>query len=197
MNDENKHIDPVDPQDIDPVLFCLCYILSVVITLVGACAVILIVSLLTSCKSHIELAGSTQKDSVRIEYREILKIEKDTQYVEIPAAISERITRDSVSILHNSFAISTAKLQDGLLYHSLEQIKQDLPVSVDKQILYRDSIVYRDRDVEVVKTKEVEKKLSAYQRISIYGFNALLLVLLLLVIVQHRKQIWNFVRRFI
>lgn len=154
------------------------------------------ISLLTSCKSK-QAVVKTQKDSVRIEYREILKIEKDTQYVEIPAAISERITKDSVSVLRNSFAISTAKIQDGLLYHSLEQIKQDLPVPVDKQILYRDSIVYRDRNVEVEKTKEVEKKLSTYQKICIYGFNALLIVLLLLVIVRYRKQIWNFIRRFI
>lgn len=181
----------------DPILKKqLCSFMECVIAVILGLIICGVISLLTSCKSK-QAVVKQQKDSVRVEYREILKIEKDTQYVEIPAAISERITKDSVSVLKNSFAISTAKIQDGLLYHSLEQIKQDLPVSVDKQILYRDSIVYRDRNVEVEKTKEVEKKLSTYQKISIYGFNALLIVLLLLVIVRYRKQFWNFIRRFI
>lgn len=68
----------------------------------------------------------------------------------------------------------------GVLSHSLETKPVKEPVSVEKQIVYRDSLVYRDR--VVTETVEVEKKLSAWQsfKMKAGGFSIVLLLIVIL-----------------
>lgn len=168
--------------------------------------ILLTAFLLSACCASRKATSSTEtsergRDSVRIEYRERTVFVPDTVFVEIPPQIAERTTPDSLSHLENDYAESTARLnQDGTLYHDLKTKPQTKPVPTEKEIQYRDSIVYRDvyRD-RIVKEKEtevveVEKKLSWFQKTEIGGFWALLL---LLAIIYRKKIFGAIVRRIL
>ena len=168
--------------------------------------IILTALLLSACCASRKATSSTEtsergRDSIRIEYRERTVFVPDTVFVEIPAQTAERTTPDSLSYLENDYAESTARLnQDGTLYHDLKTKPQTKPVPTEKEIQYRDSIVYRDvyRD-RIVKQKvrevvEVEKKLSWFQKTEIGGFWALLL---LLTIIYRKKIFGAIVRRIL
>ena len=94
--------------------------------------------------------------------------------------IVERVsTLDTASVLENKYAKSAASVSDGVLHHSLETKPAREPVSVEKQIVYRDSLVYRDRIV--TETVEVEKKLSWWQSLKLKVGGLALLAIALLV----------------
>ena len=101
-------------------------------------------------------------DSTRVEVRTEVKTVHDTAYVELPIIIEKRATLDTASTLENTYAKSEAVVAAGILRHSLETKPVSVPVKVEKEIVYRDSLVYRDR-IETV-TVEVEKKLTAWQQ---------------------------------
>jgi hypothetical protein len=67
-------------------------------------------------------------------------------------------TLDTASVLENKYAKSAASVSGGVLAHSLETKPVREPVKVEKQIVYRDSLVYRDRSSDSHQV-EVEKKL--------------------------------------
>jgi hypothetical protein len=101
-------------------------------------------------------------DSTRVEVRyETLTIH-DTAYVELPVIIEKIQTLDTTSKLENDYARSEASVTAGILRHSLETKPAQLPVPVEKEIVYRDSIVFRDRVVTEV--KEVERQLTFWQQ---------------------------------
>lgn len=167
--------------------------------------IVLTAVLLTACASSRKAATSSTdssvqgRDSVRIEYREKTVFVPDTVFVEIPAQTAERTTPDSVSHLENDYAESNARInQDGSLFHDLKTKPQAKPVPTQKEIQYRDSIVYKDRIVKLrvteTKTVEVEKNLSWFQKTQIYGFWALLL---LLAIIYRKKLFGAIVRRIL
>lgn len=164
--------------------------------------IILTALLLTACAASRKSSTESSvlgRDIVRIEYRERTVLVPDTVYIEIPAQTAERTTPDSVSHLENDFAESDARInQDGSLYHNLKTKPQTKPVPTDKEIQYRDSIVYRDRILKVkdkvVETVEVEKKLSWFQKTEIGGFWALLLIL---AIIYRKKLFGAIVRRIL
>ena len=104
-------------------------------------------------------------DSTRVEVRTEVKTVHDTAYVELPIIIEKRATLDTASTLENTYAKSEAVVALGILHHSLETKPVSVPVKVEKEIVYRDSLVYQDR-IETV-TVEVEKKLTAWQRTKI------------------------------
>lgn len=167
--------------------------------------IVLTTVLLTACASSRKATTASTdssaqgRDSVRIEYREKTVFVPDTVFVEIPAQTAERTTPDSLSHLENDFAESNARInQDGSLFHDLKTKPQAKPVPTQKEILYRDSIVYKDRIVKLrvteTKTVEVEKKLTWFQKTQIYGFWALLL---LLAIIYRKKLFGAIVRRIL
>lgn len=109
------------------------------------------------------------RDSVRIET--IIRTERiiDTAFIEVPVEVIRQTVRDTASHLETSFAISDARIDtDGSLSHSLENKPQNRPVSIEKKIVYRDSIVYRDRETE--KIVEVPRPLTWWQQTQIRGF---------------------------
>ena len=69
---------------------------------------------------------------------------------------------DTVSHLENAYAASSAVVSGGVLKHSLETKPAKMPAVVDKEIVYRDSLIYKDR-VQTV-TVEVERKLTGWQQ---------------------------------
>lgn len=111
---------------------------------------------------------SSMADSVRIETVVRTEFVRDTAYIDVPREVVREIAADS-SHLETEYAFSDARiLPDGRLSHSLENKAQKRPVEVQKVIEYRDSIVWRERTArEVV---EVEKRLTAWQRLQMTGF---------------------------
>lgn len=162
--------------------------------------IIIVALILTGCGA-IRVATSSdiqevKNDSVRIEYREKIVFVPDTVFVEIPAQTAERTTLDSLSHLENEYAESDARInQDGSLFHDLKTKPQTKPLPTKKEIQYRDSIVYKDRIVEVkireTETVEVEKKLSWFQKTQIIGFWLMIVVAL----IKNRRNLLPFIRR--
>ena len=117
-------------------------------------------------------------DSTKVEVRTETVIEKDTVFVELPRVVERVAVQDTTSHLENEFALSDARISGGVLKHSLETKPVKMPAVVDKQIVYRDSVVFRDR-VQTV-TVEVEKKLTGWQqaklRVGGFCFFAVILI---------------------
>ena len=108
-------------------------------------------------------AAPSEKLSTRVEV--VTVFEKDTILVEIPQIVEKVQTMDTVSFLENEFAKSSAEVSDGILSHSLETKPVQKPVEIQKEIIYRDSVVFRDRTI--VETVEVEKPLTGWQQFKI------------------------------
>ena len=119
-------------------------------------------------------------DSTRVEVRTETVTVHDTAYVELPVIVERVKTMDTTSTLENSFAKSEATVSKGILHHSLETKPAKLPVRVEHQIVYRDSLVYRDRIA--TQTVEVERKLSWWQRLKMKtgGVTLILIVIAIL-----------------
>ena len=132
------------------------------------------------------------QDSTRVEVRYETKTVHDTAYVELPVIVEKVATLDTASVLENKYAKSAASVSGGVLTHSLETKPVREPVRVEKQIVYRDSLVYRDR-VQTV-TVEVEKKLTAWQTIQMrLGLVAILIIMIVVIysiflIINHFKS---------
>ncbi len=125
---------------------------------------------------------TTRQDSTRVEVRTETILVPDTVFLEIPAQTAERTTRDSVSHLENDYAVSDARINpDGSLFHDLRTKPQKKPVETDKKIERRDSVVYRDKAVQVKETISVPRELSTFQRCQIFGFWLLLALIVLAV----------------
>ena len=120
------------------------------------------------------------QDSTKVEVRYETKTVHDTAYVELPVIVEKVATLDTASVLENKYAKSAASVSDGVLTHSLETKPVREPVSVEKQIVYRDSLVYRDK-VQTV-TVEVEKKLTWWQSFKM-KLGVVTLVLLVIVVI--------------
>ena len=115
---------------------------------------------LSSCGAA-KHAAPERSDSTRVEVRTITQTVHDTAYIELPVYIARNVTKDTTSTPENPYAKSEASITDGLLSHSLQTKPTRQPVKIEKEIVYRDSIVFRDRTETV--TVEVEKELTKWQ----------------------------------
>ena len=131
-------------------------------------------------------------DSTKVEVRYETKTVHDTAFVELPVIVERVATLDTASVLENKYAKSAASVSGGVLNHSLETKPVREPVSVEKQIVYRDSLVFRDR-VQTV-TVEVEKKLTWWQTLKMrLGLVAIVLIVIVVIyfiflIINHFKS---------
>ncbi|MBQ9583097.1 MAG: hypothetical protein IJR25_02065 [Bacteroidales bacterium] len=100
-----------------------------------------------------------------VEVRYVTETVHDTAVVELPVVIEHNVTLDTVSQLENAYAKSEAVVSAGVLRHSLQTKPVKLPVSVEKKIIYRDSI--RTQEIVVPETVEVEKPLTFWQRVKL------------------------------
>lgn len=134
---------------------------------------------------HLTTKKNSQ-DSTRVEVRTQTILVPDTVYLEIPSQTAERTTRDSVSHLENDYAVSDARINaDGSLYHDLRTKVQKRAIETDKRVETRDSLIYRDKVVNVKETVSVPRELTTFQKIQIFGF-WLLLVLVVFVVCLNR-----------
>lgn len=132
------------------------------------------------------------QDSTKVEVRYETKTVHDTAFVELPVIVERVATLDTVSVLENKYAKSAASVSGGVLTHSLETKPVREPVAIEKQIVYRDSLVFRDK-VQTV-TVEVEKKLTWWQTLQMrLGFVTILLLVTVVIysiflIINHFKS---------
>ncbi len=146
---------------------------------------ILCLMCLCGCCPQRHISTSTQ-DSIRVEVIE--RIVKDTVEIihKIPT-ISERvITRDTVSILENRYAITEAKIDNlGYLTHSLSTKPVKDVIKAPIEYINRDSIVWREKIVN--NTIEVPRVETWWQKTQRTGFWILLSCLGLFVVFKLRK----------
>jgi len=141
----------------------------------------LLLSLLVSGCCALRQIAPSVTDSTRVEVRTETKFIHDTAWVELPAIVERIATPDTTSTLENTYAKSEATVTAGILRHSLETKPAKVPVEVKTQIVYRDSLVYKDR-IET-KTVEVERQLSWWQQIKMRLGVAFLISLALALII--------------
>lgn len=136
----------------------------------------------TGCRATRVTTNTVEHDSVRVEVVERVRYIIDTVEIKVPYYHKERETRDTMSFLDNPFAISSASINEGVLYHSLQTVPQIFRVEFKKPTVRRDSIVYKYiyRDVKV----EVEKELSWLQRLQIKAFWGMLCALIILILLR-------------
>lgn len=120
-----------------------------------------------------------ESDSTSVEVKTVVETIHDTAYVQLPVIVERVATLDTASVLENKYAKSAALVSGGVLTHSLETKPVKEPVAIEKQIVYRDSLVYRDR--VVTETVEVEKKLSTWQsfKMKAGGFSIVMLLIVI------------------
>ena len=128
----------------------------------------------TSCGS---LRRVAEADSTRVDVRTEVKTVLDTAWVELPVFVEKVATLDTTSVLENKYAKSAASVSGGVLTHSLETKPVREPVTVEKQIVYRDSLVYRDRIVK--EDIYIEKPLTFWQsfRMKLGGFSLIMIAI--------------------
>ena len=152
---------------------------------------LLLLSLLAASACSTVRPTSTT-DSTKVEVRYETKTVHDTAFVELPVIVERVATLDTASVLENKYAKSAASVSGGVLSHSLETKPVREPVAVEKQIVYRDSLVFRDK-VQTV-TVEVEKKLTWWQTLKMrLGLVAILLLVIVVIysiflIINHFKS---------
>lgn len=135
-----------------------------------------------------------RSDSVRVEVRERTVFVPDTVFINVPLQEGSYTGRDTVNRLENDFAVSLVqKNSDGSYTHVLRTKPQQKPVKVERQISYRDSIVYRNRNVTALKT--VERKKTWWEQTQIYGCRILVALIALGLIIRYRKGLLAFITR--
>lgn len=159
-----------------------------------------LVLLLASCRCKQQAIPSVEpvvlheRDSVRTEYIERVRIDTLRVEIPIPAQSASEVVRDSVSFLETDFATSVARiLSDGSLSHTLKNkernFEADALVAVKDTETAETEYVYRDKPVKVPYAVEVEKELTGWQKFRLGAFWWLLGVAVAL-------GLWTF-RRFI
>ena len=103
----------------------------------------------------------------------------DTVFVELPRIVERVQTLDTVSVLENKYAKSEALVENGTLNHSLELKPVKEPAIVQKQIVYKDSIIVKEVDVDHY--IEMPAELTPWQsfKIKLGGYAFALIILLL------------------
>lgn len=118
------------------------------------------------------------KDSVRVETHYVTIERIDTQIVELPIEVYRNVTRDTFSVVSTKYAISTARIDSGFLWHDIRNIGS-VQVLTKTVTEFRDSIVYRDKIV--TNTVQIDKPLTKWQKFQKNGFWVLFALLVIAV----------------
>ena len=121
----------------------------------------------------------TPREQTTVEIRTETVYVPDTVYVQLPAVSQSVETLDTVSVLENRYAVSEASVSGNVLKHSLEVKPVNEPVAIKKEIVYRDSVVLQQVDVDHY--IEVPAELTPWQsfKIRLGGYAFALIVILI------------------
>lgn len=144
---------------------------------------------LASCSPMIVQSSSAIADSTRVECRERLFL--DTVVVQLPVIREVNVTRDTSSILENDFAESEARVEGGLLRHSLSTKPATIKAPVS--VVVRDTVIIREKGSTVTQERvvEIEKPLSWLQKTLMYAGAAAIIAILILIISKFFKKKLN------
>lgn len=125
------------------------------------------------------------EDIIRTEYIEVVK---DTIiYIEIEKESHSNnldTSRDTLSVLDNSYSISRAEYKRGHLNHTLKTKHHD---SIPAKIQYKDKIIVRDSIITNVVIEEVEKPI----RDNIFWYSIIFNVIFVMLILWRLKKLFN------
>lgn len=160
----------------------------------GLCAL-----LLASCAIQQPPIQVSVRDSAVVHYIDstVVSFRDSVVLVPIPAESSSAVLPAGFrSHVETSIAESDAYIEDGLLHHTIrnksnETLPAVVPVETTARVIRADSM--HDGLVNRTVIKEVEKKLTWWQRFRIGAF----LWLLALAVIGWRREIWSLVKRFI
>ena len=121
----------------------------------------------------------TPREQTTVEIRTETVYVPDTVYVQLPAVSQSVETLDTISVLENKYAVSEASVSGNVLKHSLEVKPVKEPVTVKKEIVYRDSVVLQQVDVDHY--IEMPAELTPWQsfKIKLGGYAFALIVILI------------------
>ncbi len=127
----------------------------------------------------------TPREQTTVEIRTETVYVPDTVYIELPRIVEKVQTLDTTSVLENKYAKSTASVSDGILAHSLEVKPVREPAIVQKEIVYKDSIIVKQVDVDHY--IEVPAELTAWQsfKIKLGGYAFALIIILIVVAILY------------
>ena len=140
--------------------------------------------------SFLSVACSTMKqvtprEQTTVEVRTNTVYVPDTVYVQLPAVSQSVETLDTVSVLENKYSKSEAQVSNGVLAHSLEVKPVKEPVAIKKEIVYRDSVVLQQVDIDHY--IEVPAELTPWQsfKIKLGGYAFALIIILIVVAILY------------
>ena len=121
----------------------------------------------------------TPRGQTTVEIRTETVYVPDTVYVQLPAVSQSVETLDTVSVLENKYAVSEASVSGNVLKHYLEVKPVNEPVAIQKEIVYRDSVVLQKVDVDHY--IEMPAELTPWQsfKIKLGGYAFALIILLI------------------
>lgn len=137
----------------------------------GLVSFALLAVLVTSCGSSRHAVTSIEThDSTKVEVRTERIEHIDTIYVELPRQVERIVTQDTTSRLENDYAVSEARVEAGMLHHTLETKAAKIPILSKSTIEKKDSVTTNSKS-EVEKEKVyIEKELTAWQKFRLRGF---------------------------
>lgn len=107
----------------------------------------------------------TPREQTTVEIRTETVYVPDTVYIELPRIVERVQTLDTVSVLENKYAVSEASVSGNVLKHSLEVKPVKEPVAIQKEVVYRDSVVLQQVDVDHY--IEIPAELTWWQRLKL------------------------------
>ena len=123
----------------------------------------------------------TPREQTTVEVREKSVFVTDTVYVELPRIVERVQTLDTTSVIENKYAKSAASVSGGVLAHSFELKPVREPKTVQKEIVYKDSVIVKE--VNVDHYIKVPAGLSGWQKFKIkLGGYAFALIIILIVV---------------
>lgn len=144
--------------------------------------VIFVTMLLQSCAVTKQTAPTIiYRDSIRVEYRE--RIVHDSVDVQLPDVLQERTTPDTVSVLQNAYARTTAVVHDGLLSHDLQTFPQIIRIPVTYPVHELSTWQKNTVNRTVTEYIEIEKKLTGWQRFWIRSGQVLWCIVMIAIII--------------
>ena len=127
----------------------------------------------------------TPREQTTVEIRTETVYVPDTVYIELPRIVEKVQTLDTTWVLENKYAVSEASVSGSVLKHSLEVKPINEPVAIKKEIVYRDSVVLQQVDVDHY--IEIPAELTAWQsfKIKLGGYAFALIIILIVVAILY------------
>lgn len=92
------------------------------------------------------------------------------------------VSKDTLSTLDNKYAKTTAKWSNGMLYHSLSTKNVEIPIKIQYINTATTDTIQVPYKVDVI--REVKKPLGWYEKLSVWGFSILIVIVVIIILVK-------------